>query len=122
MMADHGALVLVPLPEPVVLENYSTTGSSSSYGEMVLVQLPPVKVLDSYNIAGTLPCPPIPGPPTTGQVWPRGQGWDTTVDSTPEPEPGYGVPDGTTLTTLASGNVWDDGSLPPPPVNTGALE
>ena len=55
----------------------------ADHGTLILVT-PPVRVLiGSYALAGTTPCPEVPGPPTTGQLWPRG---NTTVLVEPPPE------------------------------------
>jgi hypothetical protein len=73
-MADYGTMVLLTAPAVLELAGYAPATALIDYGAMTIIPPAAPVPIDAYNIGGTTPCPPIPGPPTTGQIWPRGQG------------------------------------------------
>lgn len=74
-MAALGAVELLPLIDLSAVTGYTVPLAPQSLGVVTQLPIAPIAVATGYGIAGTAPCPdcpPIPGPPTVGIIWPPG--------------------------------------------------
>lgn len=72
-MADLGSLVLVDIPEPMVIDSWSTTADPVEYTQPIVLAETPISMeIANYKIGGTLIQQVTLGVPNWGQLWPRG--------------------------------------------------